>query len=1173
MGLSTRLRSLKPPAPHIIGHTVSTSLACPRCGSTNPPGAKFCANCGLAQDVRCPECGAEVTRGARFCSNCGIPLTGGARAEPGLTGGPAEARKVVTVLFADLAGSTALTQRLDPEEARQVVGRFYDVVQHIVERWFAGSVANYLGDGVLAVFGLPAAHEDDPERAVRAGLAIRDAMPVLNDHLSSTFGVQLAVRVGINTGEVVAASGSTFDRDFLVSDAVTTAARLQQTVAAGAVVVGERTYRLTSGTIEYHELPRMQVKGKDEALAVWGAVRALPEPSDVRRITAPLVGRHGELALLRHLYQRAQDDARAHLVTIMGQPGIGKSRLLREFLAELRETDPVPLVLRGRSVAFGWQIGYHALLDVLRMQAGLMDTDPPDAVRAKLSHWLGDALPGQDALLDGLLLTFGSDEADADPGRVRRQLFEAWVGLVSALAASQPVVLAFEDLHWADDGVLDLIELLAERASALPVFMVCLARPELLERRTSWGGGRRNATTIDLSPLRANEVEQLVASLGSQGLASDVLRTIAQRAEGNPLFVEELVRMIMEGSTPGAQIPDTVQAVITARIDRLPAPERRALQAAAVIGRTFWPSAVADLAAQDAAETGRVLEALIGKELIVQRPASTIAGEREYAFRHILTRDVAYNMLPRTHRQAAHAQIVRWLEGRLGGRIEEVVEVLAEHLRVAGDERAPAYLHRAGNKARRQYANADALRLFAQALDASAQTPTDAALVAAIHRDRGDVHQLLGEYTAAMDAYETGLREARRAHAASLEAVLRNKIGVIHHRQMHLEAAERHFMEAAAVARAAGDEAILGQTLIDLANIAWDRGAMPPDHPALREGLARLRAAGDHAGVARALNLLCMGFVGTGAGEEALAAAVEGLTAARAAGDRSREATSLSYLCVINGFLGRYRAALQHGTEALRIAEEIGDRRRAAYTRFFLGRVQTSFGMWPEALDNLEIARSMIHGLARIQYPWLYYFSGLAYQLTGDLDGAAAMWRAGAKVESRSPAWRQISLISAIEVARYDRDGDALTRALDEAMSLPGGTFIPSDVEATLLIGEALLDAGRPEDLDAFVAARRPGLEHFGALPGLASLAMLDALLAARAGDLARADAQLARAVRWSDEAEDAHRGWRARELRVELLAQDDDRASLREFLQQMAERLADPLRARFLGNPRVAAS
>ncbi|MGH2400514.1 MAG: adenylate/guanylate cyclase domain-containing protein, partial [bacterium] len=334
------------------------ATTCPACGVPNPESAKFCGNCGRALKSACPECGVDVPEGAKFCANCGIRLAGAGTAargeQPVLT---EETRKVVTILFADIVGSTGLMERLDPEEAREVVKKFYTVVQGVVEDWFGGSVGNYAGDAVLAFFGLPAAHEDDPERAVRAGLAIQQAMPVLNTHLASAHGVQLAARVGINTGEVVAASGSSLERDFFVSDAVTTAARLQQTVAAGVVVVGERTHRLTRDAIEYRKLPPLSVKGKSGPLNVWEAVGALPERLDIRRVTAPLVGRHGELGILRHLYQRSRDDGRVHLVTILGQPGVGKSRLMREFLAEVREKDPAPLVLRGRSVSFGGQIG------------------------------------------------------------------------------------------------------------------------------------------------------------------------------------------------------------------------------------------------------------------------------------------------------------------------------------------------------------------------------------------------------------------------------------------------------------------------------------------------------------------------------------------------------------------------------------------------------------------------------------------------------------------------------------------------------------------------------------------------------------------------------------------------------------------------------------------------
>lgn len=1150
---------------------MSETPACPHCGAPNPPDARFCSSCGRPQRRRCPECGAAVGDDARFCGNCGIRLR-----VPAGAGGPeavltAESRKVVTVLFADLAGSTGLTERLDPEEARDVVGKFYTVVQGVVEGWYEGTVANYLGDGVLAVFGLPAAHEDDPERAVRAALAIQQAIPVLNTHLAGSHGVQVAVRIGIDTGEVVAESGSTFQRDFLVSDTVTTAARLQQHVPPGTIVVGERTHRLTRETIEYRELPPLAVKGKAAPLTVWGAVAALPERRDIRRITAPLVGRHGELGILRSLYQRSRDVGRVHLVTIVGEPGVGKSRLLREFLVEIRDGEPRPLVLRGRSVSFGGQIGYHALLDILRFQSGLMDTDPPEVVRAKLSGWLEETVAGGRQLLGGLLLTFGSDDPAADPGMIRGRLFQAWEGLIVSLAATRPVVLAFEDVHWADDAVLDLITSLTERGAALPLLILCLARPELLERRPSWGGGRRDASTIDLAPLSAVETEQLVAALASEGLSADAVKRIAQRAGGNALFVEELVRMMSEGSAPGTSIPDTVQAVITARIDRLPAAERRALQAAAVIGRTFWPSAVSGIAGLNTDQTTAAIDGLVARELVVPRPVSSIASEREYAFRHILTRDVAYGLLPKAQRQRAHAETVRWFEARLGGRLEEVVEIMAEHLRVAGDDRAASFLHRAGIKARRLYANGDAVRLFTQALDAAGSAQES--LCAAIYGDRGDVHQLVGEYAEALRDYEQGLASARQAGDRTLEAALQNKTGLIYHRRMHLDQAERAFRDAARVARGAGNRTALGQTLIDLANIGWDRGRMSPDHPDLVEGLSLLREAGDGAALARGLNLLCMVYVGAGLGAEAIAAAEEGLAAAREASDRSREATSLSYLCVIHGFLGRYRTALPYGAEALQIAESIGDRRRAAYTRFFIGRIQTAFGRWVEAVENLERARDTIQGIARIQYPWLFYFSGLAYDLLGDLEQAKTMWRRGAGVEANSPAWRQISLLAAIDLARADRDDAALTRALDELAALPGGVFIPSDVEAVLPAGEAFLEAGRAGDLTAFLAPRRAGLERFGSGHALASLAMLDARLAVLAREQAKVAPLLDQALAHARQSEDVAREWRALELRADALARPEDRAALRGFLERVAGTLEGQARTRFLRAPRVAAA
>jgi class 3 adenylate cyclase/tetratricopeptide (TPR) repeat protein len=1148
---------------------------CWSCGAENPVAAKFCVNCGKPQEPACPECGATVVEGAKFCANCGIRLE--VTSGPPVTDAPvltAESHKVVTVLFADLVGSTSLTEKHDPEEARQVTHKFYDVVQHVVERWFAGTMANLLGDAVLAVFGFPVAHEDDPERAVRAGLSIRDAMPVLNTHLTATHGVHLAVRVGINTGEVVAASGSTFDRDFLISDAVTTAARLQQTVDAGMVVVGERTYRLTRDAVEYRTLPPLAVKGKDAALPAWEAVAPLPEQAKTRQVVAPLIGRHAELGLLRHLYQRSRDDSRVHLATVVGEPGVGKSRLLREFLAELRDGDLPPQVLRGRSVSFGGQIGYHALLDILRSQAGLLDTDTTEEVQAKLKTWLQQVLPDRGSLLDGLLLTFGAPQsATADPAQQRQRLFNSWQALITGLAAARPVVMALEDLHWADDGVLDLVQRIAEHAGAVPLFLIGVARPEFLERRPNWGGDRRNATVIDLAPLRSREAEQLVASLGSQGLAPEVQAIVAQRAEGNPLFIEELVRMLQESSTPGTTIPDTIQAVLTARIDRLPPRERRVLQAAAVVGRSFWPSAVSPIAGLSSDDTAEAIEALIAKDLLVPRPRSSIADQPEYIFRHILTRDVAYAMLPKSQRQRAHAETARWLEQRLRDRLEEAVEILAEHLRLSGDDaRAATFLHRAGNKARRLYANTDALHFFTQALDAATGVGLPPQQVAEIHRDRGEVNQLRGDYRGAMGDFEHALDAARQANDRGLQAVLENRIGLIHHRDLRLEEAEAHFVRAATLAREAGDSRTQGQSLVDLANIAWDRGLMTPDHPAIREGLDLLRSAADRPGLARGLNLLSMAHLSVGNGADAVAAVQEALAIARDAGDKSREATSLSYLCVIHGFLGHFDDALPYGQAALKLAQEIGDRRRVAAATFFLGRVQVNLGAWGDALQQLETSLQLSKELVRIQLPWVCFLLGTVRQFLGDVVGARTAWTAGAGLETHSPGWRQVALLCAINFARLEHDASAVNRALDEFLQLPWGVFIPADGDTLLPVGEALLEVGRLGDLRQFVAQRRPGLERFGAPQYLAAAEILDAHLALQAGETRDAITSLDRAIHRCEQCADAWRGWRAYELRLELVHDSRDREALQALLQRVALGLPDNLRATFLSSPRTAA-
>jgi len=1148
----------------------SETVACRHCGAPNAPDARFCARCGAPQGRTCSECGTRVDEDARFCPTCGIPLQQPAAIGPAVVLG--ETRKIVTVLFADLVGSTGLTEALDPEEAREVIGKFYRVAEHAVER-FGGRVANLLGDAVLAVFGLPAAHDDDPERAVRAGLAMRDAMPALNEHLQAAHGPRLEIRIGITTGEVVAASGSTFERDFLVSDAVTTAARLQQAAAPGAVLVADRTHRLAAGGVEFRPLPPLSVKGKAAPLAVWEAVAPRPEPAEMRRVAAPLVGRHAELGLLRHLYARARDDGVIQLVTVIGQPGVGKSRLLREFLAEVRETAPRPLVLRGRGTPFGGQVGYHALLEILKGQAGILDTDASAAVRAKLETWLRGQVPSQVGLLPGLLLTFGVDDGVAtEPAALRERVFEAWTSLLLELASAQPVIAALEDLHWADDGTLELVERLAGRAESAVLLLICLARPELLERRAAWGSTARNGTRMHLPPLRPREAEDLAAALGSQGLPPEVRRALAERAQGNPLFLEELVRMLLEGSTPGAAIPDTVQAVLTARIDRLLPVERRVLQAAAVVGRAFWPSAVAQLTGLAPGEVAAALDGLADKELVARRTASAMAGETEYTFRHLLIRDAAYGMLPRAQRQRAHAEAARWIEARVGERVEEVVQLLAEHLTESGDDvRAAGYLQRAGAKALRLYERDRAVPLYTQALDVAARARAGPADVAALYLGRGDAHELDGHYEAAAEDYARGLEAARAAGTTGLEAVLENRLGLAYHRRARVEEAEAHYTRAAALARVAGDATTLAHATVDLVNIAWDRGEVRGEPESLATAIATLREAASPSGLARALNLLAMVRFSAGDAPGALAAAGEALAVAQQAHDRQREATSLSYHSIINVFWGRYEEGVRVGRAANALADEIKDPRRAAFAATFVARGLVGLGAWGEALCMLEDWFPRLHEVAPIHVPFALYGLAMACFELGDAPRARRALDVGPVPAARHPSWREAALVYDLYVARLEHDRSTLDRVLDELLALPSGIFVPDDAEAVLPVGEALLEAGRLDDLRQYLERRRPAVETFAAPTHLAGLAIVEARVAAHAGRPGEALALLDRAQAYSQQAGDVITARRVHELRLALHPAAHDRIALRDLLLRLAATLPDPVREAFLQGPRVA--
>src|SRR5256714_7616280 len=608
--------------------------------------------------VTCPACGQENPDSSRFCGMCGASLLPAAA--------PArEERKVVTILFTDLVGSTARAEGLDPEDVSATLSAYYAQLRAELER-HGGTVEKFIGDAVMAVFGAPIAHEDDAERAVRAALAIRDSI-----------GEELHIRTAVNTGEALVALGAKpGEGDAMVAgDVVNTAARLQSAAPVNGILVGEATYRATRQAIDYREAPPVDAKGKSEPVKVWEAVAARSRfGSDVeQKLRTPLVGRERERGLLADALAHARTEQSAQLVTLVGVPGIGKSRLVAE-LFQITEADPDLINWRqGRSLPYGERVSFWALGEIVKAHAGILESDDTATAEEKLV-----------AMVDGL----GEDEQEREwlarhtrplvglEGAERTEREEAsaaWRRLLEAAAEQRPLILVFEDLHWADDGLLDFVDHLADWATTVPMLILATARPELLDRRPGWGGGKRNALTLSIGALSNEETAQLLQRLLDRPvLDAEAQQAVLQRAEGNPLYAEEYARMLDEHEGGDLALPETVQGLIAARIDGLAPVEKSLLQDASVIGKVFWPGALAG-------SDDRFIHALERKEFVRRDRRPSIAGETQYAFLHALVRDVAYGQIPRAERADKHRRAAEWLASLAGDRAEDHAERRAHH--------------------------------------------------------------------------------------------------------------------------------------------------------------------------------------------------------------------------------------------------------------------------------------------------------------------------------------------------------------------------------------------------------------------------------------------------------------------------------------------------------------
>jgi predicted ATPase/class 3 adenylate cyclase len=777
------------------------AIRCPNCQTINPANAKFCLECGRRLLV-CPNCGTVNPPVAKFCIECGtslrpksehtspLPVQQPAQVEtpqplpethsataPLL---PPEERRVVTVMFADITGSTTMADRMDPEDMRAILTWYFNLMTTQIRR-HGGTVEKYIGDAVMAVFGVPVAHEDDPDRAIRAALDMQSALSTFNEERQAqdSGATRLQMRIGINTGEVAIPGTQHRRQDFLITgDAVNVAARLQQVATPDTILVGERTYLATREVFDFSAMAPLSLKGKPEpimAYVVLGLCKRTPmipqHPRGISGRQAPLIGRSLELTLLHTHYARVQNERQPHFITLIGAPGVGKSRLVREFIAREQESAKsasasgkiiAPRVLQGHCPPYGEGITYWPLIEILRSLLHVQDGESVETLQKRFIEFVRETLTAAkrnesaEEIADTILRSIGTGlsgrvsthEKPGDWGRRKRELqpgphasslkqggtqvtlLRAWRVLLEALAQQQPLIVVVDDLQWADEALLDLLEYLNERISAVPILFLCPARPDFFERRKDWGGGSRNFTIIDLEALSREESSELIDALLNTDDLPEVLRqTILARAEGNPFFVEEIVRMLIDQgilvceedhehnracwrldtrnaaaasdlTTPNERpedtlltmhyllplprVPDTIQGVLAARVDLLNPTEKLVLQHAAIIGRTFWLSGVLELSigiSPQAVEDALV--SLIERDFIVEeaerQARSPVENDRVFIFKHILIRDVVYNNIPRTRRSQEHARFALWLEEKTVQQRASFAELLAYH--------------------------------------------------------------------------------------------------------------------------------------------------------------------------------------------------------------------------------------------------------------------------------------------------------------------------------------------------------------------------------------------------------------------------------------------------------------------------------------------------------------
>jgi class 3 adenylate cyclase len=1085
-------------------------VQCRSCAAENSADARFCGSCGAELGSACTRCASRVSPGARFCSTCGQPVEGEATPEE---------RKVATAVFVDLAESTALAERLDPERVRSILQDYFSLASSTVQAW-GGTVEKYIGDAVVAVFGVPRVREDDAARAVSAAAEIAERFGDLAANLERKHAVSLAIRIGVNTGEVLAPTEVHPDRPMVTGDAINVAARLQSEAEPGTVLVGDRTFQSTRSLFRFGDPVDLRLKGKEGAVRAYvlvGRIEGAVEAGPARNLQARVVGRERELATLGGLLDEAIETGMPRLVVVYGPAGIGKSRLVREVVALGSSGRPDLMVLRGRCPAVGQAISYWPLAEIVRAACGISLDDAGTAGQEKLRSRAGEilatGLPEADvqAVVFALATTAGVALPDnpldrSRPATVVTELARRWPQFLSALATRQPLVVIIEDLHWASQQVVEMVERLLARSTG-PIFLIATARPEFAEANPSFAVGGGESTTISLRPLNRNQSTNLLAGLlPANDLAPAIHDQILETAEGNPLFVEEIVSRLIEAgilarengrwrSTGGwadVAIPDTINGLLAARIDALPDAERHVLREAAVVGRIFWEQPVA--VAVGAAEVVAPMGELERRGLVSMRPTSSLAGQVEYTFKHALIRDVAYAGLSIARRARAHADVAQWLTGLSPDRPEELAELVAFHYKAALEEGADLAWP-AGSS---EFADVRA-RARAAFLVAGATARKRYALERAI-----EVHQLALELATTDEERATALEELGDDHDAAYDGdlALTAWVEAIGIRQGLPESAPqiaRMAMKAARIAavRWGGFTVPIEPDVIDR---YVDAGLEDATAGETRAWLLVLRAA---------VGLRWVAFHRTDPMplKERLGAAEEGLAYARQIGDSALESNALRAMGALLLLYGEVEPGIALTHEMLAQVERVGDPRERHLA--MIEAMQTVAWMGGEAsemIPGLEAALRLgrelrVHDICHSTGTLMnaLYLAGRWDEIPAYLDEHLRTFKTDDAGTTCPFALGGFQLGAMVLAHRGDVD-----RAREVAASMPKSEAPVGVVEGfQAMVANALGDPATGRRIAEQVLAT--GARNFAEEPTVEIVAELDALIALEDWDALRA--------------------------------------------------------------------